>query len=170
MDVPRAITRSLVCGLLALPLAAVSTAGTDKPEYRETTVQKLKATPEKYRNRKVTYTGRFVGFTTTFFPYMEASGFKADRAYGLIVGHASVPVIAPKDAEFKALMSEIKPGVNVRVRGRLKRFSKKPANTLLPRHYVSLIELEVLKTPSLLDLIRAKRSRSEEGDGQPTAE
>lgn len=170
MEAARTTIRSAACVLCILPLAAVSAAGTDRPEYRETTVQKLRAAPEEYRNRKVTYTGRFVGFTTTFFPYMEASGFKADRAYGLVVGHAAVPVIAPRKAKFKALMSEIKPGVKVRVRGRLKQFSRKPENTRLPRYYVSLAELEVLKTPSLLDLLRAKQSKSGGSDAQPPGE
>ena len=167
MMIRRAIALGLACVVGVGASARQDKEAEGRPKYRETTVQKLRAAPKEYRNREVTYTGRLSGFSATFFPYMEASGFRADEAYGLIVGHPAVPVIAPKKGKFKTLMSEIKPGVKVRVRGRLKRFSKKPAQTLLPRYYVSL---EVLDTPSLLDLIRAKQSQSRKDDAQPAAE
>jgi hypothetical protein len=114
--------------------------------YTETTFQKVKAAPEDFRNDKITYTGRFLRFYTTFLRYMEESGFKADRYYGLIVNEVSVPVMARKNTEMKQLMGMIRPLSMVRVYGRLKKFRRDPNHPIWPRYYLELAHLEFIQT------------------------
>lgn len=134
--------------LLATILAGRCLAG-DTPMIdgcRDITFQQLKAAPDDYTNRKVTYTGRFRQFFTTFYPYMQESGFEANRYYALLVQDGSVPVMARKNSTMTKLMGEIRPGVMVRVYGRVKKFRKDPGFTPFPRYYVDLDRIELIQS------------------------
>lgn len=114
-------------------------------EYHTVTFQQLKAAPEDFKEKKVAYAGRFMGFTTRFFPYMEKSGFKSSRYYLLIVTGGDVPVMTKKTSEFKAIMAEIKPGTLVKVYGRIKKYRSKPVNTRHPRYYLRTDYIRIIQ-------------------------
>ena len=101
----------------------------------------LKATPEKYRGKKVVYEERFNNFMTTMPEYMVRSGINADTHFLLFVGDSQLPVIIRKNAKVTETVTALKPGAMVRVAGRLREFDADPRRGMMPRYYVDADEI-----------------------------
>ena len=125
--------------LLVLVLAAPFALARN---YREVDFRTLRVEPESYRNHYVTYEAAYFGFSITFLPYMEQSGFKPDKHIIVLVGRLSLPVITKKTDEIKELLKGIKNGTMVRVYGKVRQFKARPLQTLYPGYYVELRELK----------------------------
>ena len=131
-------------------LGHLALAGTPPTEeqlkaYEVTDFGLLRAAPEEYRNKKVAYEGRYLGFTVTFLKYMEESGFKASRYIGFSVNGVQIPIMAKKNDDLNELFGAVlKKGAKVKVYGKIRQFRRSPKATMLPRHYLSYVYLEIL--------------------------
>ena len=136
--------------LVVILLAVQAGMAADK-EYKEITFNELKAAPENYKYKYITYTAVFKRFATTFLPYMENSGIKSTKYFWLEIGGAQVPVIGKKTDELNKFVAGLKAGKMVKVYGKVKKFKKEPKQTLYPRYYVDLDNVELVaqtyKTP-----------------------
>lgn len=138
--------RQIVMAFLFLGLCARADT-----TYEEIEFNQLKIAPETYKMKYVEYYATYRNFTTTFLPYMEASGFKSTRYVLLDIGDSSVPVIAKKNEELNALVAEMKRGSHVLVRGRVREFKQDPRWSAFPRFYVDLDEVKIHSEPEVED-------------------
>jgi hypothetical protein len=138
---------SMLFVLTASFFAAASVhGGTFKPEdYKETEVKALKLQIEDYRNKKVCYVGVYHNTKTTFPPYADRSGIKAGKFFWLIITPNNLPVIARKGKKLDDAIMALKRGSKVKVYGKVRKLKYKPKRTMLPRYYLELIHLEVVK-------------------------
>ena len=126
-------------------LSFLSNAETFKPEsYTVVEIPKLKAIPEEYKNKKVCYESVYVGYETTFPPYVEKSGFKAGKDFCLLVRPMNLPVMAGKTKEINELVPTLKRGAKVKIYGKIKKFMNEPEATTLPHYYLDLEKIEVV--------------------------
>ena len=137
------------CVYLASVHAALALSEEAKKKYDQVTFKQLKVVPEDYKNKKVTYTDVFHGFSTTFPPYVEKSGFKVTKYFYLKVGGLAIPVMAKKSDEMNTLMVNLDRGATVRLYGKIKKFRSKPVHTTYPRYYLALEELDVVAAPKV---------------------
>jgi len=113
--------------------------------YTEVDIKMLKAAPESYSSKKVTFTSTYTRYSTTFLPYMESSGIKPGKYFWLEIGGAGLPVIARKKDEMNTLVAGLKRGTPVKVYGRVKKFKKAPKQPLFSRYYVSVDDIEIVE-------------------------
>ncbi len=128
-------------------LGAPSTGEIDQKRsdsFTKITLNQVSIAPEDYKNKKVTYTGTFRKFSTTFLAYMEKSGFKPDKHFMLLIGDKKVPVIAKKNKELTTFMATIKKGDSMIVYGRIKKFRVKPQKTIRPHYYLELHHINLV--------------------------
>lgn len=105
----------------------------------------LKATPEKFRSKKVAYEERFTMFLTSMPEYMVRSGIKEDSHFLLVVGDPQLPVIIRKNAKVNETVSGLKAGAIVKVSGRVREFDVDPRRGMMPRYYVDADEVVYVK-------------------------
>jgi len=129
--------------------------------YPEVESVKLRAAPEQYMNKRISYISRYKGFETTFRDYVERSGFKPGRHYLILIVPISLPVMGEKKRELAFVdgkkqelndfIPTLKPGSYVKVSGRIKRYNAEPlpreANRV-PRYYLDLDKIEPSEPPA----------------------
>ncbi len=117
----------------------------DPKKYEPVEIEKLRATPEDLKNKKVCFETVYWKYETTFPPYVERSGYKAGKDYYLAVDPGSFPVIADKTDEMNAIIPTLKRGSKIRVYGKVKKFSSPPVETRFPHYFLELDKLEIIE-------------------------
>lgn len=125
------------------PATAASDAALAK--YKEADFADLKIAPEKHKNERIWFVEAFRSYFTTFPPYVEKSGFKGGRYIGVEFGTFQVPALAKKTDEVIEAVKDLKLGDRVKVYGRMKKFTRKPKNTVFPRYYLKLDKIELVE-------------------------
>jgi len=140
--------RGAVCwGILSMVISTgtLVAAPPFKPEqYKEVQLKALETQPEEYKNKKVCYTSRFQKAMTTFPAYAERNGIKVGKYFWLLIPPLRLPVVVKKSDEVNALVLALKAGMEVKVYGKVRKFSVPPERAMLPRYYLDLIHLEVV--------------------------
>lgn len=111
----------------------------------------LKVAPEKYKNKHVVYTDTYGSFLPTFPPYVEASGFKNDKWFILLVGDPILPVLFKKTDTNSVFVSTLKAGSSVKVTGRVRAFRVEPKASFMPTYYVDADAVGLESEPNPLD-------------------
>ncbi len=156
--------------LLSLTLAGSMDAMAAEPatinadRYQEVELLILRATPEKFKNKRIRLTTRYQGFNITFPEYMEKSGFKGDKEYLVHIVPKNLPVIAEKDDEMTELIAPLKKGTTVVVYGKVKEFSRKSKH-MLPEYFLELEHLELAAADTTIEL--PPEVQAEEDAGLP---
>ncbi|MFH0879722.1 MAG: hypothetical protein V2A34_08415 [Lentisphaerota bacterium] len=144
--------------LLALAMAGVLAQAEET--LKDINFKEVLVAPESFKNDLVAYSANYLNFSTTFFPYMDKSGFSSTKHLMLAIGDPRLPVIAKKTDEVSSLVANLKPGALVRVTGKVKKFSSEPKDTMMPIFYVELKSLQLLQQP-------AESTSNPEKQGQP---
>jgi len=108
----------LWCSILALPAAD---AKDDQAEdgklasYEAVDYKLVQVSPEKFKSQRITYTGRFLGFTNSAPAYMVESGIDHNKYFLLGLDNLKVLAIAKKsrNKELDTLLASIKPGMTL---------------------------------------------------------
>jgi hypothetical protein len=138
--------RKRFAALVAMSLmASLFSAQFDPKKYEPVEIEKLKATPEDLKNKKVTFETVYWRYETTFPPYIERSGYKAGKDYYLAVDPGNFPVMADKTDEMNAIIPTLKRGSKIRVYGKVKKFSSPPVETRFPHYFLELDKLEIIE-------------------------
>ena len=111
----------------------------------------LKVAPEKYKNKHVVYVETYGSFLPSFPPYVEASGFKSDKWFSLLIGDPHVPVLFKKTDTNSVFVSTLKAGSSVKVAGRVRAFHVEPKVPFLPTYYVEADSVGLESEPNPLD-------------------
>ncbi len=116
-----------------------------KDPYKKANIDQLNAMPEKYKNKKVVITTSYLKFHTTFPAYIEKSGLKPEKKYGIIIGLKNLFAFSDKKGVFNEIIPTLKKGSQVILYGKIKKFSKDPGNRskMMPRYYIELAHMEV---------------------------
>lgn len=140
-------------------------AGSFDPErYEKADVKILQAAPEKLKNDRIWFETSFLKYTTTFFPYMEQSGFKAGEDFMISVQPVTLPVLAKKTDDLTTLLTSLKPGAKVKVYGRVKKFRRAPKYTRMPHYYIDLENFELIENGKGKGGKRSEEATSETPD------
>ena len=131
----------MVCGLF------LAGSAFNASQYALVTKELLKAQPEKYKNRKIYFETKYLGYATTFAPYMERSGVKAGKYFYLNTIPRSFPVFAAKKS-FSELVIGLKKHSTVKIYGKVKKFPVAPRRTRLPRYYLEVADIQITKEPA----------------------
>ena len=132
-----------LCAWLACTALAVADT-----EYEEVDYDVFRVAPESYKSKRLTYTVAFRRLSSTLAPYMEQSGYRSDRYLWLLTGDQLIPVLIKKNDDVVELVASFKPGDRIRVSGKVRRFSRKPKQTVLSQYYVLADEVKV-EVPAL---------------------
>jgi hypothetical protein len=138
----------LMMAVLFIAFFSAFSATFDATKYEELAIEKVKATPEEYKNKKIFIETVFLMYATTFLPYMEKSGFKAGKDYYIQVKPDNFPVMSEKNDETNAIIPGLKVGSKLRLYGKIKKFKSPPVQTVLPLYYLELDHIEVLEIGS----------------------
>ncbi|HPN84559.1 MAG TPA: hypothetical protein PK821_04395 [Victivallales bacterium] len=136
-----------VC-ILSMLCASLFSVDFDPGKYEKVDIEKVKATPEEYKNKKVSLDTVYFKYETTFLPYMDKSGFKAGKNYYLQVKPGNFPVMVDKNDETNSLIPSLKAGSKVRIYGKVKKFSYKPEATIWPHYFLEMDKLEIIEAGS----------------------
>ncbi len=117
----------------------------NKEPYKEVEKEILKAKIEKYYNKKIVLTTNYIKYETTFSEYIEKSGFKPEKYYGLVTSDKkTLYVLIPKRDDKDDVIPKLKSGSKVALYGRVKKFKKDPKFKDFPLYYLDLEHIEVL--------------------------
>lgn len=128
--------------LPALMVAVLFVRAHAAADYKEVKTNELKASVESYKGDKIVLTTNYLGFRTTFFTYMDKSGFDAGKALWIIAQPEKIPVMTKKKADFTDFITNTKKNSVVRIYGKIKKFKRAPKNTLRPHYYIELEKIE----------------------------
>lgn len=131
----------------SMEATAAEPAKIDVDRYQEVELLTLRATPEKFKNKRIRISTRYQGFSITFPEYMEKSKFKGDKHYLIQIIPKSLPVIAEKEDEMTELIAPLRKGTMVVAYGKVREFSSKPKRVRTHMHMRSdyFLELEHLE-------------------------
>jgi hypothetical protein len=154
-----AICRCLLAATIVLSLALAGSPGAmaaepakiDVDRYQEVELLTLRATPEKFKNKRIRTSTRYQSFRITFPEYMEKSGFKGDKHYLIQIIPRSLPVIAEKDDETTELIAPLKKGTIVVAYGKVREFRSKSKH-MLPEYFLELEHLELAAADVTIEL------------------
>ncbi len=117
----------------------------NKEPYAEVEKEILKAKIEKYYNKKIVLTTNYIKYETTFSEYIEKSGFKSEKYYGLVTSDKkTLYVLIPKRDDKDDVIPKLKSGSKIALYGRVKKFKKDPKYKDFPLYYLDLEHIEVL--------------------------
>ena len=116
-------------------------------QYALVTKELLKAQPEKYKNKKIYFETKYLGYATTFPPYMERSGIKAGKYFYLRTIPQGFPVFAAKK-DFTDLIISMKKHSAVKIYGKVKKFPINPRRTRFPHYYLEVADIQITKEPT----------------------
>lgn len=133
------------CLAVIFVLCVAFRIGATDQKYAEVEIAQIKATPEEYKNKKITYTSRYNKYQTTFPAYIENSGFKPGKYYLLEISPMNLPVMVKKSDKMNELIPTLAKNKVVKVSGKIEKFKTEPQRKMLPRYYLSLDEIEVVE-------------------------
>lgn len=136
---------ALIVSATVLMSLSLLSATFDPKKYTELDLEKVKATPEEYKNKKVVIETVFVRYETTFLPYMEKSGYRAGKHYYMQVRPANFPVMAEKNDETNAMIPGLKAGSKVKLYGKIKKYSSAPEMAVWPLYHLELEHMEIIE-------------------------
>ena len=146
-----------VCGLLLSvawgvpPAKAAEAAKIDVDKYQDVDLVTLRATPEKFNNKRIRIITYYKGFLISFPEYMERTGFKADKHYLIRIVPNNLPVMTKKTDAMNELIPGLAKGKVITVYGKLKDFGYSP-KFLAPEYYLDLEHIEVMEKPVAVDI------------------
>lgn len=113
--------------------------------YEEVDYKLVQASPEKFKNDRITYSGHFLGFTNTAPEYMVESGIDHHKYFLIGLDNLKVLAIAKKsrNKELDELLVGLKPGAVLQVYGRIKKFRVEPRHALQSAYYLEVTEVVV---------------------------
>jgi hypothetical protein len=113
--------------------------------YEEVDYKLVQVSPEKYKNKRITYTGRFLGFTNTAPDYMVESGIDHNKYFLIGLDNLKVLAIAKKsrNKDLDELLAGLKPGATLQVYGRIKKFRVEPRHALQSAYYLEVVQVVV---------------------------
>lgn len=153
--------------LVVFGLACFSVQMVSGKDAVETELKKIILSVEDYKNDRVSYTARYLGFTRDAPPFLNKD-FKDGRDIILNVGGPQLPVIAEQD-DFQSIIQKISPGALVKVRGKVResRISSRAART--SDYYLELSGLEVVKEAPAGPLERKHKIREKRQEKRTSA-
>jgi hypothetical protein len=137
-------------GCLTLCAVFLLASAFNANQYDQVTKEMLKAQPEKYKNKKIHFETKYLGYATTFPPYMEKSGIKAGKYFRVKAQPLNFPIVARKKS-FSDIIMSLKKRSIVKIYGRVKIFIVSPARTRFPHYYMEVADIQIIKEPSKND-------------------
>jgi hypothetical protein len=122
-------------------------AETFKPErYEEAELKELQTSPEKYKGKKVYVKTIFKGFLSTFPNYFEKNGIKPEKYYCMIIQPWNVSIILKKKSDLGDMVADIKNMSELKIYGKIKKFTRAARNKRWPKYYFEPDYIEVIKS------------------------
>ena len=134
-------------GCVSLFVVFLLASAFNADQYRLVTKEMLKAQPEKYKNKKVYFETKYLGYATTFPHYMERSGIKAGKYFYIRAQPQNFPVVAKKKT-FSELILSMKKLSIVKIFGKVKKFPVSPGRSRFPHYYLEVADIQITKEPS----------------------
>ncbi len=119
--------------------------------YKDVDVEILNATPEEYQNKKINVIIIYNQYISSFPEYIERSGIKPSKYYGLAMQKLKLMVFGKKKGILEDIVPTLKRNTIIQVYGKVKRFSKSPAARIKGRvklntqYYIELNHIEVME-------------------------
>ncbi|NOY74842.1 MAG: hypothetical protein GXP32_03505 [Kiritimatiellaeota bacterium] len=142
--------KTTLLGCLSLCVVVLFALGFNASQYKQITKELLKAQPEKYKNKKIYFETKYLGYATTFPPYMERSGIKAGKYFYIRAQPQNFPVVANKKS-FSDLILSMKKRSSVKIYGKVKKFPISPGWSRFPHYYLVVADIQVTKEPTKED-------------------
>ena len=144
--------RQIILSVLALFLCAnfsLLRAGTfDPKKYKEIESSIIKAQPEEYRNKTITFETKYRGYRKAYPNYIIKSGFKSHKYYWFVINPEIIPAMAKKTEMFNNLIQTLKPGTTIKVYGKLRKLKYSPKRRQQDFFYLELKNIEIIASPT----------------------
>lgn len=163
------IKAMFMTGVLSFAFSAVNLKASDKyneKSYPKVEVGVIKATPETYKNKKISLPTLFWGYRTSFPKYIQNSRFDEERHYYLHVAPENLAVMGLKKGLLNQIIPLMKKGTPVQLFGRIKKFSDEPDHIKHPSYYLDIEHVVVLDPNSEVAKKLKENIRSEKKDNR----
>lgn len=139
--------KSIVFSMLFAASVSVLLAETFKPErYDKVDARELETSPEKYKGKRIFIQTTFTRLLPTFPNYFEKNGIKPEKYYCMIIYPWNVAVILRKKSDMGEIVSDMKPLSEIKVYGKVKKFTRSSKLKRLPKYYFEPDYIEVVKS------------------------
>jgi len=93
--------------------------------YQDVKLKELKISPEKYKNKKTTFEGIYLGLKPIFPQIIERNSKSAKKYFLLQVQSIPLPILTKKSGKLKDLIPTLKTPIYVKLYGKIREFRLK---------------------------------------------